>query len=124
MVTAEMEDDDDVVILDDHRHDSPTRDLRSPRLRHTHHVLSQLRAYLSSTPDELNATLRCCDGDFLTNKILLAAMSDFLRSVYLFIVGLDGSTGFVPEKYVSDLPSVGCIWNALISGVEFCLPIV
>ena len=85
----------------------PMGDMRSPRLRHTHHVLSQLRAYLSSTPDELNAILRCHDGDFLTNKILLAAMSTFLRSVCacclsLFICILctgweDGPTGFVPE---------------------------
>ena len=63
----------------------PGHDMRSPRLRHTHHVLSQLRAYLSSTPDELNATLRCSDGDFHTNKILLAAMSAFLRLFRLFL---------------------------------------
>ena len=89
---AEMED-DDVVVLDHFFHQpqtetvqgdlggsgGPMRDLRSPRLRHTHHVLSQLRAYLSSTPDELNATLRCSDGDFHTSKVLLAAMSTFLR---------------------------------------------
>ena len=102
MVTAEsdadMADDgldSDCEIIDHHdRHQldvpqaqaqgdssGPMGDMRSPRLRHTHHVLSQLRAYLSSTPDELNATLRCCDGDFLTNKIMLAAMSAFLRLV-------------------------------------------
>ena len=82
------------------------RDMRSPRLRHTHHVLSQLRAYLSSTPDELNATLRCHDGDFLTNKILLAAMSTFLRSVCacclsqficILYTGWDGPTVSVLE---------------------------
>ena len=78
--------------------DNPSfREMRSPRLRHTHHVLSQLRAYLSSTPDELNATLRCRDGDFLTNKTLLAAMSAFLRSVMLPIYAQVGPTGFVPE---------------------------
>ena len=92
-IDAEMED-DDVVVLDHFFHQpqteavqgdllgggsGPMRDLRSPRLRHTHHVLSQLRAYLSSTPDELNATLRCSDGDFHTSKVLLAAMSTFLR---------------------------------------------
>ena len=86
MVTAENygEMDDDIEILDQlsppEASDSQMRDMRSPRLRHTHHVLSQLRGYLSSTPDELNATLRCGDGDFHTNKILLAAMSAFLRS--------------------------------------------
>jgi hypothetical protein len=49
------------------------------RLRHSHHVLTQLRVYLSATPTEQDATIRCKDGDIQANKIVLAAMSSFLR---------------------------------------------
>ena len=113
---AEMED-DDVVVLDHFFHQpqteavqgdlssgGPMRDLRSPRLRHTHHVLSQLRTYLSSTPDELNATLRCSDGDFHTSKVLLAAMSTFLRLDF----SANGPAGLTPETVKRDQIQ---IWN-------------
>ncbi len=51
------------------------------RLRHTQHVLGQLRVFLWSSPSELDATIRCSDGDVQANKVVLAAVSKFLRCV-------------------------------------------